>query len=80
MSDGERRCPEEGCEDNRDGICMNPAVVPLGLAAGAYFPMGMMGSMAPYGPMGVLPLAAAMDVDGGILGNCPRRREKNLKE
>jgi hypothetical protein len=80
MNPDGRHCPDEGCEDNRGGQCVNPAVMALGLVPGASFLPGTMSFMSPVGA--TLAVRAAADGSGewGLWNNCPRRRERDMRE
>lgn len=82
MSPDERRCPDGDCEHNDGGRCVSPAVAAMGLAAGTSAMQAGMPFMTPFGAsMVALPFALNEDGDGlGIWNNCPRHREKSVKD
>lgn len=81
MSTEERRCPDGDCEHNDGGRCMNPSVASTGLLAGASMMQGGIPFMAPFGAsMVALPMVLNNQDGMGYSNNCPRRREKSLRD
>lgn len=80
MNGDGRRCPDTGCEDNRDGVCLNGTANPFGFAASAFFMPGPMNFAGPLGPaLGLMKNNAsawgAAD-EWGIWQDCPRRKQR----